>query len=68
MKRWNDEINKRPSTHPEVCIRPRADVMQIKSHVKNYVGKKTVVQFICNVILKPIYSLSLQIAQKREPK
>jgi hypothetical protein len=42
--------------------------MQIKSHVKNYVEEKLVVQFICNVILKPIYSFSLQIAQKKEPK
>jgi hypothetical protein len=40
--------------------------MRIKSHVKNDVGEKMVVQFIYNVILKPIPSL--QIAQKGEPK
>jgi len=41
--------------------------MRIKSHVKNDVGEKMVVQFIYNVILKPMYSLLYKLHKKGNP-
>jgi hypothetical protein len=59
--------NKQKAKHPPWGLhKTSSNAMRIKSHVKNDVGEKMVVQFIYNVILKPIPCL--QIAQKREPK
>ncbi len=41
--------------------------MRIKNHVKNDVGENMVMQFIYNVILKPIYSLLYKSHKKGNP-
>jgi hypothetical protein len=43
MKNWNDQMNKKPCTHPWACIGLQACAMQIRSHVKDNAKKRMVV-------------------------
>ncbi len=46
IERWNDQASKKSNIHPQAQIGTYEHAMGIKSHVKNDVGKRMVMQFV----------------------
>jgi hypothetical protein len=57
-------VNKKSSTYLRARARPQTCAMQSRSHVKNDVGEKMVVQFDLNALLNMIYPLSIKCMKK----
>jgi len=58
-------VNKKSSTYPHALVRPQTCAMRSRSHVKNDLGEKMVVQFDLNVLLNMIYPLSIKCMKKK---